>query len=73
MATHTDAGGIEPFLPQMDPDRVLPLVEVGLLSEQELENIRVARAKFLNSPEPRISSLSLTACGDKPSAPVTEG
>lgn len=73
MGTHSDAGGTEPSLAQMDPDRSLPPVEVGLLSEQDLGNIRVARAKLLNSPQAGILSLSLMVCGDKPSPPLTEG
>lgn len=66
IATHSDNIGIEPFLPQIDPDRLLPLVKIGLISEQELEKIRVSRKKFLDSPEPYILSLSLMVCGEKP-------
>ncbi len=36
---HSDEIGIEPFLPQIDPDRMLPLIKMGLASEQELEKI----------------------------------
>ncbi|HEY4688011.1 MAG TPA: methyltransferase domain-containing protein [Anaerolineae bacterium] len=71
IAIHSDAVGIEAFLPQIDPDRLLPLVKVGLLSEQELENIRVSRARFLASPEPYILTLSLMVYGEKQSAPIT--
>lgn len=66
IATHSDAIGIDPFLPQIDPDRLLPLVRNGLMSEQELELIRISRAKFLDSPEPYILTLSLMVYGEKP-------
>lgn len=66
VAFHSDSIGIEPFLPQIDPDRLLPLVKVGLMSEQELEKIRVSRTKFLASPEPYILNLMLMMCGEKP-------
>lgn len=66
VASHSDNIGIEPFLPQVDPDRLLPLVKVGLMSEQELEKIRASRDKFLASPEPYILTLSLMVCGEKP-------
>jgi len=66
VASHSDNIGIEPFLPQMDPDRLLPLVKVGLVSELELEKIRASRDKFLASPEPYILTLSLMVCGEKP-------
>lgn len=67
VASHSDNIGIEPFLPQMDPDRLLPLVKVGLMSGQELEKIRASRDKFLASPEPYILTLSLMVYGEKPS------
>jgi SAM-dependent methyltransferase len=63
---HSDNLGIETFLPQIDPDRLLPLVRMGLVSEQELEQIRISCNKFLDSPEPYILMLSLMICGEKP-------
>ena len=66
VASHSDNIGIEPFLPQIDPDRLLPLVKFGMMSEQELEQIRVSRTKFLESPEPYILNLALMICGEKP-------
>lgn len=65
IATHSDDIGIEPFLPQLDPDRMLRLVKMGLLSEQELDKIRTARATFLTAPDKFILMLSLMACGEK--------
>lgn len=66
VASHSDNLGIEPFLPQIDPDRLLPLVKVGLVSEQEMEKIGDSRDKFLASPEPYILILSFMVCGEKP-------
>ncbi len=66
IATHSDNVGIEPFLPQIDPDRLLPLVSIGLMSAQELEQVRASRTKFLASPEPYMLILSLMASGEKP-------
>ncbi|MGE5223565.1 MAG: class I SAM-dependent methyltransferase [Omnitrophica WOR_2 bacterium] len=66
VAPHSDNLGIEPFLPQMDPDRLLPLVKIGLVSEQELEKLRISRDKFLASPEPYVLMLIWMVCGEKP-------
>ena len=65
VASHSDEIGLEPFLPQIDPDRLLPLVRVGMMTEQELEKVRASRDKFLASPEPFILTLSLMVCGKK--------
>jgi ubiquinone/menaquinone biosynthesis C-methylase UbiE len=62
---HSDELGLEPFLPQIDPDRLLPLVQLGLMSAGELDEIRASRAKFLASPHPYILNLSLMICGEK--------
>jgi ubiquinone/menaquinone biosynthesis C-methylase UbiE len=66
IAGHSDNLGVEPFLEQIDPDRMLPLVKMGLLSEQDLELFRVSRTEFLDSPEPYTLWLSLMVCGEKP-------
>lgn len=63
---HSDDIGIESFLPQIDPDRLLPLVKFGLMTETELENLRGSREKFLSSANPYILTLSLMVCGEKP-------
>ena len=34
IAAHSDNIGVEPFLPHIDPDRLLPLVKIGLMSQQ---------------------------------------
>lgn len=66
LAIHSDSVGIEAFLPQLDPDRLLPLVNTGLMSEQELARIRVSCTELFSSPEPYVLMLILMACGEKP-------
>jgi len=65
VAHHSDALGIEAFLPQFDPDRALPLLRAGLISEAEMEALRAARDRFLAAPEPYILSIALIVCGEK--------
>jgi hypothetical protein len=50
----------------MDPDRLLPLVKAGWVSEEEFRHFRASRDEFLASPEPYILMLGLMACGEKP-------
>jgi ubiquinone/menaquinone biosynthesis C-methylase UbiE len=66
LATHSDDNGIEPFLSQFDPDRLIPLVEIGLMSEKDLEKLRISRIKFTDSTDPYILMLSMMVCGEKP-------
>jgi ubiquinone/menaquinone biosynthesis C-methylase UbiE len=66
VASHSGNVGVEPFLRQIDPDRMLPLVKMDLMSAQELEQFRVSHTKFLDSPEPYTLWLSLMICGEKP-------
>jgi ubiquinone/menaquinone biosynthesis C-methylase UbiE len=66
IATHSDASGIAAFEPQMDPDRLLPLVKVGLVSEEEIQRFRTSRDAFLASPRPYVMMLGLMVCGEKP-------
>ncbi len=68
IAHHSDDLGIETFLPQMDPDRALPLLRAGLLSEEEVDALRAARDRFLAAPEPYIMMLSLMVGGTRPPA-----
>jgi ubiquinone/menaquinone biosynthesis C-methylase UbiE len=66
LASHSGTEGVEPFLRQVDPDRMLSLVKAGLMSAQELEQFRAAHATFLDAPEPYTLWLSLMVCGAKP-------
>ncbi len=61
----SDQISIEPFLPQIDPDRLLPLVKMGMITEMEMEQIRASRKEFLTSPDPYLLTLSLMVCGEK--------
>ena len=47
IATHSDASGIAAFEPQMDPDRLLPLLKAGLVSKEEIQRFRASREAFL--------------------------
>lgn len=62
---HSDALGLEVFLTQFDPDQLLPLAKLGLLSDQEIKSFIVARKKFLASPNPFVLKIWLMACGKK--------
>ena len=66
LASHSGNVGIEPFLEQIDPDRLQPLVEMEFLSERELEQFRASRARFRKSPEAAAFWLSMMICGQKP-------
>ena len=72
IAIHSDALGIEAFLPQFDPDRFLPLVRAGLVSEQEIQQIRASREAFLAADRPTILMVMLMACGEKPQPPSSD-
>ncbi len=65
VAAHSDALGLEPFLPQFSPGRLLVLTNAGLMSEQDVQDARAEYDAFLNSPEPMIMMLLLLACGAK--------
>jgi ubiquinone/menaquinone biosynthesis C-methylase UbiE len=63
---HSDALGLEPFMPQFDLRRLSFLVKSGALSEQEMEQIQVSREAFLGSDRPYIMMLNWMVCGQKP-------
>jgi hypothetical protein len=63
---HSDALGIEAFLPQFDVGRCSPFVRAGLMSEQELQQFRASREAFLAADRPYILMITLMACGEKP-------
>lgn len=66
LASHSDESGIEAFLQHIDPDRLQSLVSAGLLSEQELEQFRAARAQFADLPGAYTLWMTLMVCGEKP-------
>lgn len=63
---HSDELGIEPFIPQMDPDRLLPSVWSDWISPQEFATAHIAYQRFLKSPDAYILMLGLIACGERP-------
>jgi SAM-dependent methyltransferase len=63
---HSDALGLDAFDPQFDPDRLVSLVSVGLLSEADLAQIRASRQAFDEAERPFALMILLMACGRKP-------
>jgi ubiquinone/menaquinone biosynthesis C-methylase UbiE len=63
---HSDALGIETFLPEVDPDEMAPLVEAGVISVQEMEQVRASHSAFVNAARPYVLRVQLMACGEKP-------
>jgi SAM-dependent methyltransferase len=63
---HSDALGLEPFMPLFDLGRLSFLVEGGALPEQQVEQIRASREAFLAADRPYVMMLGWMACGQKP-------
>ncbi len=68
VALHSDELGIEAFLEYFDPQRFLPLVQAGLLSEETFARACASSERFLESPHHLIIMLWLMAYGEKPSS-----
>jgi SAM-dependent methyltransferase len=68
IVAHSDEYGIGAFLPQLEPSRMHPLVEEGLISQDQFRKLEAARVQFLGSPRPLVLLLLLMACGEKPAA-----
>ncbi len=64
---HSDASGIEAFLPQIDPEQAMHLAKQGMFSEEEVRSIIASRERFLSAPDPFILMQGLMACGEKSS------
>jgi SAM-dependent methyltransferase len=62
---NSDEKGVEPFLPQIDPARLTPLVKAGYVTEQEFNNFFDSRKNFLSSPNPFILMQWFMSCGTK--------
>ena len=58
--------GLEAFLPQIDPGRLVRLVELGVLTQDEVDELVVRRSEFLAADRPFILILILAASGTKP-------
>lgn len=73
VVAHSDVLGMDAFLPQIDPDQLLPLVTSGLLTEKELGAVRSAEKAFLGSSESLIMRILLLASGQKAPLPRSTG
>jgi ubiquinone/menaquinone biosynthesis C-methylase UbiE len=66
VAKNTEKYGLEAFLPQIDPGRLLPLVRLGVFSQEEADSLAAKRDDFLAADRPFILSLTFMAKGSKP-------
>jgi ubiquinone/menaquinone biosynthesis C-methylase UbiE len=63
---HSGNKGVESFYPQINPQRMIPLVAAGAITEQEYEILRAAAEKLLASEDSFLLRVLLMACGEKP-------
>ncbi|HMO60285.1 MAG TPA: methyltransferase domain-containing protein [Roseiflexaceae bacterium] len=66
IAGHSGEFGLEPFLQQIDPDRLVSLVNMNVLSAQDLDRFRIAHTNFSTRPAAFTLWLSFMICGEKP-------
>lgn len=66
IGSHSAERGIDSYLQHLNPDRMQPLVEKGLLSADELERFRTAIAKWVKNPGAYTLWLTLMVCAEKP-------
>jgi SAM-dependent methyltransferase len=66
VAKHSDELGLEPFLPQLDPDRLQLLVRAGIFAPTEMARLQSNRATFLASDHPYLMLLALMVSGRRP-------
>lgn len=60
---HSDSLGIEPFLPQIEPDRLMPLFKSGRLSLHEWALAQTLFRQFRTSSEAYVMMMGLIASG----------
>ncbi len=63
---HSDALGMEPFLPQLSPDRLLVAVRSGAISPREFALAQALFHHFLAAPDAFVLMAGLLAHGHKP-------
>ena len=63
---HSDAKGLEAFGPQLDPDRLLPMVKRGVITGAEFELVRRAHDTFMATPGAYVMMIGLLASGARP-------
>jgi ubiquinone/menaquinone biosynthesis C-methylase UbiE len=68
IAFHSDDLGIDAFREHLDPERFVPLVKAGLLSEEAFALAHTSAERFFASPERFVMMLWFMACGQKPEA-----
>jgi len=64
---HSDDVGLEPFIAQMHPSRLLPEYRDGLISASEWDTLHSAFKRFVEDRDALVLALGLVACGRKPS------
>jgi len=65
IAVNSESYGLDAFLHQFDPGRLTPLVQAGVVSQEETDQLIAQRTEFLAS-DPFIVFVFLTAGGQKP-------
>jgi ubiquinone/menaquinone biosynthesis C-methylase UbiE len=65
LVAHSDALGLEPFLPQFDLKRISSLEKSGALSEPEMAQIRMSHEALFAAERPFILMINFMACGQK--------
>ncbi|HSH44587.1 MAG TPA: methyltransferase domain-containing protein [Longimicrobiales bacterium] len=66
IAVSSDDVGLEPFLPQLDPDRQLIARRQGAVTETELEVLRSAHRRFVADPDAYVLMTHFVASGTVP-------
>ena len=66
IAKNTETYGLEAFLPQIDPGRLVPLVQFGVFSQEEVDRLLAGRDDFLAADRPFLLLLTFMAKGCKP-------
>jgi ubiquinone/menaquinone biosynthesis C-methylase UbiE len=66
IAKNTETYGLDAFLPQIDPGRLLPFVQLGVFSQGEVDELLAKRDAFLAADRPFLLTLTFMAKGRKP-------
>jgi hypothetical protein len=67
LPVHTDAVGIEAIFPlEWDPGEYKPALDLGVISDADVETLHRAHLAFHASPDRYCLFISLMACGQKP-------
>jgi ubiquinone/menaquinone biosynthesis C-methylase UbiE len=65
IAKDTETYGLEAFLPQIDPGRLQPLVQFGVFSQAEVDELLEKRDEFLHADRPFLLVVGFMAKGCK--------